>query len=93
MSLDSILHSIDNLLIDVSENVNRLLKTLTWFIPIFVVAFTILVFLLLVVAIVSLILQCKRNRQLKRTNQQGQIPPPLISSSNDYVKVETTSNY
>ncbi|CAD5223475.1 unnamed protein product [Bursaphelenchus okinawaensis] len=83
MSLDSILNSVDLLLIDISDNLNRLLTTLTIFIPIFVIAFTVLVVLLLLIIVFTMILQYKKYRRvesLKRRKSSDIESPPLIEA-------------
>ena len=82
MSLDSILNSIDTLLIDVSDSLNRLITALTYFVPIFAVSFALLVVLVVVVAIASLILQCKRSRQIARTQKKRKSPAALVDVEN-----------
>uniref|UniRef100_A0A915CMK8 Envelope protein n=1 Tax=Ditylenchus dipsaci TaxID=166011 RepID=A0A915CMK8_9BILA len=76
MSLDRILVSIDNLLVDISSSVNRLLNTLTIFLPVFIISFALLVLVLIALLVITLLLQLKRLRE-KRQNE------PLVTKSQD----------
>ncbi|KAI1728111.1 hypothetical protein DdX_00266 [Ditylenchus destructor] len=62
MSIDRVLLSVDALIIDISINLNRLLATLTIFLPLFIISFALLVFLLIALLITTLILQLKQLR-------------------------------
>ncbi|CAD5233202.1 unnamed protein product [Bursaphelenchus xylophilus] len=90
MSLDSILNSVDLLLIDISDNLNRLLTTLTIFIPVFVISFAILVVLLILIIIFTMVLQCKKYQRVESLRRRSvpSIESPQ-SSRTDYKRVSS----